>query len=162
MNPPAPVHQLRSKKGRRDTDLIWRTAFLQDKPWGGSSPALCLQAATVPGQGLPRPAPTRSAPRVGQGWEHLGSTGSSTGPAPGDPPRVVPYQPSPKQVRAGAPRIWPNKPFSATASAAGSAGTSGRGGEIKGKNQGENRVPGPGRGTHILWEAAHTQGTGAC
>lgn len=50
---------------------------------------------------------------------------------PGDAPLVVPYQPSPKQVRAGASRIWPNKPVSAPATVAGSTGTSGRGGEIK-------------------------------
>lgn len=101
---------------------------------GRQQPCLCLQAATVPGQGLPRPAPTCSTPhlpRVSQGWEHL----CSSGLAPEEVPLVVPYQPSPKQVRAGAPRIWPNKPFSAPATAAGSTGTSERGEEIKGKNR---------------------------
>lgn len=107
----------------------------------------------------PGPAPTRRAlrlPRLGEGWEHL----CSSGLVPGEAPLVVPYQPSPKQVRAGAHRIWPNKPFSAPATAAGSTGTSGREGEIKDRQQGEKGVQGPGRGTYILWEAACTQGTG--
>jgi len=156
LNPRAPSHQLQGRKGRRDVCLLSRTAFLQNKLWEGSSPACNCRQPPCPGMGSPDPLRHAGGP-CSPLVEHL----SSSMPVPGEAPRVVPYQPPPKQVRTGAGGTQPNKPFSALATVVGGTGTSGRGGEIKDSKRGERGVRGAGSGPHALWEAAHRRGAGA-